>query len=321
MKQHQLLTTFAILFIFAGTLFAQPVKKHGPLSVEGTKIVDQKGRIVVLKGVSYGWHNWWPRFYNKETVKWLYKDWKSTVVRAAMGVEPDRGYLKNPEWSMERMEAVIEGAIENDIYVIIDWHSHGLHPEGALVFFEEMAKKYGRYPHVIYEIYNEPVRQSWDEVKAYSIDVIKKIRQFDPDNIILVGSPHWDQDIHIVADDPIEGFDNLMYTLHFYAATHGQFLFDRGNYAIEKGIPLFVSECAGMSANGNGPIDYEAWNQWIEWMDENQISWVCWSVSDKDETCSMLEESAESEGNWKEADLKESGIKTRELLRTGKLKY
>jgi endoglucanase len=321
MKNKILYISIAILVISFGATDAQPVKKYGKLSVAGTKMVDQNGSSVVLKGVSFGWHNWWPRFYNKEAVKWLYEDWKCTVVRAAMGVEPDSGYLKKPGWSKEKTEAVIEGAIENDIYVIIDWHSHGLHLEGALIFFEEMAKKYGAYPHVIYEIYNEPTRQSWEEVKAYSIEVIRKIREFDPDNIILVGSPHWDQDIHLVADDPIEGFDNLMYTLHFYAATHGQYLFDRGDYALEKGIPLFVSECAGMAANGNGPIDYQAWNKWLDWMDGNQISWVCWSIADKDETCSMLNESAGSEGNWKESDLKESGIKTRELLRSGSLKY
>ncbi len=320
MRYNKLFWTIIIFFICFEAVVTQPVQRHGNLSVEGTKMVDQNGNTVILKGVSYGWHNWWPRFYNKESVKWLYKDWKCTVVRAAMGIEPEKGYLKNPEWSIEKMEAVIEGAIENDIYVIIDWHSHGLHLMGALDFFAEMAKKYGRYPHVIYEIYNEPVHQSWEEVKAYSIKVIQKIREFDPDNIILVGSPHWDQDVHLVADVPIKGFDNLMYTLHFYAATHGQFLFDRSNYALEKGIPLFVSECAGMSANGDGPIDYEAWKKWIDWMNENQIGWVCWSIADEDETCSMLKESAGSEGNWKKSDLKESGIKTRELLRTGSLK-
>jgi endoglucanase len=297
-----------------------PVKKHGNLSVEGTKLVDQHGNVIVLKGVSYGWHNWWPRFYNKKTVSWLYKDWKCTVVRAAMGVEPQKGYLKDPGWSKETIEAVIEGAIENGIYVIIDWHSHGLHLDNALVFFEEMAKKYGTYPNVIYEIYNEPVYQSWTDVKSYSTEVIRKIREFDPDNVILVGSPHWDQDIHLVADDPIEGFNNLMYTLHFYAATHGQYLFERGDYALKKGVPLFVSECAGMSANGDGPINYEAWKKWIDWMNVNQVSWVCWAIADKNETCSMLKETAGSEGKWKETDLKESGIKTRELIRNGNLK-
>ena len=111
-----------------------------------------------------------------------------------------------------------------------------------------------------------------------------------------------------------------MYTIHFYAATHGQSLRDRGDYAINKGIPLYVSECAGMSANGDGPIDYEAWNAWIDWMNRNEIGWICWSIADKNETCSMLKETADSKGGWEETDLKESGIKTRELLRTGSLK-
>ena len=178
-----------------------------------------------------------------------------------------------------------------------------------------MARAYGKYPHVIYEIFNEPERQTWAEVKAYSIELIAAIRAIDPDNIILVGSPHWDQDVHIVADDPIKGYDNLMYTLHFYAATHKQFLRDRGDYALSKGLPLFISESAGMEATGNGPLNEEEWNRWIEWAEKNKISWITWSVSDKDETCSVLLPSASSEGNWKESDMKTSGIKARALLR------
>jgi len=308
--------TFLFLLIIAATiLHAQPVKEHGKLSVEGTFLVDQHGNKIMLQGVSYGWHNWWPRFYNTESVKWLRDDWACEVVRAAMGIEPDKGYLKSPEWSQEKIEAVIEGAIENDVYVIIDWHSHGIQLEAAKTFFAEMAEKYGEYPHIIYEIFNEPVRDSWEKIKSYSIEVIETIRKIDPDNVILVGSPHWDQDLHIVADDPITGYENLMYALHFYAATHGQFLRERGDYAMEKGIPIFVSESAGMSANGDGPIDYESWQTWIDWMQKNKISWVSWSITDKNETCSMLYPSASSEGNWKESDLKESGIKTRELMR------
>jgi endoglucanase len=178
-----------------------------------------------------------------------------------------------------------------------------------------MAEKYGRYPNVIYEIFNEPVRDSWHDVKAYSVEIINAIREKDSDNIILVGSPHWCQDLHIAADDPIKDFDNLMYSVHFYAATHKQSLRDRCNYALGKGIPLFVSESAGMEASGNGNIDYNEWNSWIDWMKTNKISWVSWSIADKNETCSMVNPSASSEGNWKENDLKESGIKTRELLR------
>lgn len=294
---------------------AQPVKEHGNLSVKGTFLVDQNGNQVVLRGVSYGWHNWWPRFYNEKSVEWLANDWNCSVVRAAMGVEPEDGYLQKPEWSQKKIEAVIKGAIDNGIYVLIDWHSHGIQTEAAKTFFTDMAQKYGEYPNVIYEIFNEPVKDSWADIKAYSVDVIKTIRKYDPDNIILVGSPHWDQDIHLVADDPITGFDNLMYTLHFYAATHGKFLRDRGDYALKKGIPVFVSESAGMEASGNGAIDYQAWQTWIDWMEANKISWITWSVSDKNETCSMLKPSANSKGGWSDDDLKESGKMTREYYR------
>ena len=315
MKTTLVIVFFLLFFSGINSTNAQPVKENGQLEVESTFLVNENGEPIILRGISYGWHNWWPRFYNKESVKWLANDFKCTVVRAALGVGPRNSYIDKTEWSEEKIEAVIKGVIENDIYVIIDWHSHELHLNEAISFFTKMAEKYGEYPHVIYEIFNEPVDDSWEKVKDYSIKVIKAIREKDPDNIILVGSPHWDQDIHIVADDPIEGFSNLMYTVHFYAGTHGLSLRERSDYALNKGIPIFVSECAGMEANGNGEIDFESWKIWIDWMETNKISWVCWSIADKNETCSMLNRSASDIGNWKNSDLKEAGIKTRELLR------
>ena len=309
-----------VLALFLGMLIsiniqAQPVKKHGNLSVKGTQLTDEHGNATILNGISYGWHNWWPRFYNKESVKWLATDWKCSVVRAAMGVEPKGAYIDDPEGSKAKIEAVIQGAIANDIYVLIDWHSHSIKLNEAKVFFAEMAGKYGKNPHVIYELYNEPVKDSWQQVKEYSVELIKTIRAIDPDNVILVGNPHWDQDLNLVADDPIQGFTNIMYTCHFYAATHGKSLRDRCDYAIKKGIPIFISESAGMEASGNGSIDYPAWQNWIDWCAVNKISLITWSIADKNETCSMLKQNASSEGNWKDDDMKESGIKTRELLR------
>ncbi len=316
MKQTSILLGILLLLgIWPSRLHAQPVAKHGHLSVKGTQLTDQHGTAVVLRGVSYGWHNWWPRFYNAQTVKWFRDDWGCSVVRAAMGVEPDQGYLKEPDWSLERIEAVVEAAIANDIYVIIDWHSHQFHVQEAKKFFASMAKKYGQHPHVIYEIFNEPERVSWQDVKEYSLEVIAAIREIDPDNIILVGSPHWCQDLHLVADDPIVGHTNLMYTMHFYAASHKQFLRDRCDEALAKGIPIFVSESAGMQATGDGPLDVEEWQRWIDWMEERQISWLTWSVADKNETCSMLVPTASSTGGWSEEDLKESGRRTRSYLR------
>jgi endoglucanase len=306
----------AIPLIFTFSIaFTQAVKENGALKVAGTHLVNAKGQSVILRGMSFGWHNWWPRFYNAGTVSWLKKDWGCNVVRAAMGVEPDGGYIKQPAWSKGKIKEVIDAAIKENIYVIVDWHSHNIRQEEAKKFFTEIATEYGKQPNIIYEIFNEPERQSWTEVKAYSIELIKTIRAIDPDNIILVGSPHWDQDIHLVADDPIKGYNNLMYTLHFYAATHKQPLRERGDYALNKGLPIFISESAGMEATGNGPLNVPEWNEWINWAEKNKISWITWSVSDKDETCSVLLPTASSTGNWDTKDLKPSGLKTRELIR------
>lgn len=282
-------------------------KDESQLSVEGTFLVNGKGEKVVLQGISFGWHNWWPRFYNASVVKQLKQEWNCTVVRAAMGVEPDGAYLNNPEKAIACVTAVADEAIKNNMYVIIDWHSHGIHTEEAKEFFTKMANRYKDSPYVIYEIFNEPVEDSWETVKTYSEEVIRAIRAIDADNVILVGTPHWDQDVHLAADNPIAGYKNIMYTLHFYAATHGQYLRERADYALSKGLPLFVSECAGMEASGDGPVNRQEWDAWRNWMQKHDISWVCWSVSDKDETCSMLYPDALSEGNWTETDLKDWG--------------
>ena len=282
-------------------------KDESQLSVEGTFLVNGKGEKVVLQGISFGWHNWWPRFYNASVVKQLKQEWNCTVVRAAMGVEPDGAYLNNPEKAIACVTAVADEAIKNNMYVIIDWHSHGIHTEEAKEFFTKMANRYKDSPYVIYEIFNEPVEDSWETVKTYSEEVIRAIRAIDADNVILVGTPHWDQDVHLAADNPIAGYKNIMYTLHFYAATHGQYLRERADYALSRGLPLFVSECAGMEASGDGPVNRQEWDAWRNWMQKHDISWVCWSVSDKDETCSMLYPDALSEGNWTETDLKDWG--------------
>jgi Endoglucanase len=258
----------------------------------------------------------WPRFYNEEAVAWLKKDFKCNVVRAAMGIELGKmSYLKDPVFSKEKIDAVVNGAIKSDIYVIIDWHSHNINLKEACEFFNEMSKKYAKYPNIIYEIFNEPDQESWQEIKAYSEEVIKVIRKNDSDNIILVGSPHWDQDVNLPAADPIKGYTNIMYTMHFYAATHGKELRDKTDEALKKGLPIFISESAGMEATGDGPLNIKAWQEYIDWMENRKLSWITWSVSDKDETCSILKKSAQSEGKWKEEDLKESGVKVREFLR------
>jgi endoglucanase len=309
------------LLISAGllnTAFAQPVQEHGQLQVKGTQLVDKNSQPVVLHGMSFGWSCFHPRFYTAGAVHTLVNDWKSTVIRAAMGIEPEKGYKEDSATNMRLVQTVIDACIKEGVYVIIDWHSHNINLKEARAFFKTMATTYHGYPNIIYEVFNEPDYETWPEVKAYATEIIAAIRAIDANNIILVGSPRWDQDVQLPAADPIKGYSNLMYTMHFYAGTHKQWLRDRTDEAIKKGLPIFVSECAGMEATGDGPIDNAEWKRFIDWMAERKISWATWSVSDKDETCSVLNTSASSDGGWSDKDIKESGLKVREYLRKAK---
>jgi len=293
------------------------VSQNGFLSIQGASLVNEKGQPVMLRGVGFGWHNWWPRFYNEQTVAWLKEDWKINVIRPAIGVLGDRqedSFLQNPKAAYDCLYTVVDAAIKHDIYVIIDWHAHDIHRNEAIDFFKTVARKYKDYPHIIYEIFNEPV-QPWDEVKAYSEDVIAAIRAIDRKNIILVGTPTWSQDVDVAANNPITGYDNIMYTLHFYAATHKQALRDKAQTALQKGIPLMVTECAGMESSGNGPINKQEWQEWLTFMNDHGISWIAWSIADKNESCSMIKNASSPVSGWKDSDLKEWGRIVRDELR------
>ena len=198
------------------------VGQHGRLQVFGNQIVNKFGNPMSLAGNSFFWSNdgWGgERFYKNEVVTWLKEDWGTAIVRAAMGVEDPGGYLDNKDSNKNRIKVIVDSAIEQGIYVIIDWHSH--HAEDyvleAVSFFQEMAELYGENDNIIYEIYNEPLDVSWsDVIKPYAIQVINAIRDIDSDNLIVVGTPEWSQRVDLAALDPIEGFQNIAYTLHFY---------------------------------------------------------------------------------------------------------
>ena len=142
------------------------VMQNGLLTVSGNKIINKNNEPVSFAGNSFFWSNdnWGgERFYNSSTVKWLKTDWNAKIVRAAMGVEDPGGYLDNKQSNKEKLKTIVDAAIDEGIYVIIDWHSHNAedHVDEANIFFHEMAQTYGEYENIIYEIYNEPLDISW----------------------------------------------------------------------------------------------------------------------------------------------------------------
>jgi len=295
------------------------VTLHGRLQVAGNRIVGQDGQPVSLAGISFGWSQWEAaRFYNAGTVDWLKQDWHAQIVRAALGLHREPGsYLQKPAANEARVTKVVDAAIAADLYVIIDWHDHHAHEHTdlAVAFFSEMARRYGDRPNVIYEIFNEPERISWrGDIKPYAEKVIAAIRAIDPDNLIVVGTPVWSQDVDIAAADPIQD-PNVAYTLHFYAGSHKQKLRDKAAKALAAGAALFVTEWGTCDASGDGPIDDASVRVWMDFIRANQLSHCNWAVYDKRETAALLLRRASAKGRWTEKDLSPSGKYVRDLVR------
>ena len=292
-----------------------PVERHGQLRVENGRVVDQHGEPVTLRGMSLFWSQWKPQFYNADAIRWLADDWRVTVVRAAIAV-PEGGYLEHPERETAKAEAVIEAAIAQGLYVIVDWHAHEPEPQAASRFFAHIAAKYGDHPNVIYETYNEPLpRHDWaGVVKPYHLAVIPSIRAVDPDNLIVAGTPSWSQDVDVAAADPLP-FTNVAYTLHFYAGTHRQDLRDKALLAMQRGAALFVTEWGTTEASGDGPVDEAETRLWWDFMEAHAISHANWALNDKTESSAALVPGTSGRGEWRDSELTASGRLVRDRLR------
>jgi endoglucanase len=303
--------------VHSSVLDSNIVDIYGQLQVRGNRIVDQHGNEVALRGMSLFWSQWMGQFYNYDCLNWLRDDWKCTVIRAAMGIESG-GYLTNPVTEKAKVMAVVDACIDLGIYVIIDWHDHNAHNHQAeaISFFAEMAQLYGNEPNVIYEIYNEPEQVSWSSViKPYAEAVIDTIRKIDPDNLIIVGTPNWSQYVDVASNDTL-AFNNITYALHFYAASHKQWLRNRAVTALNHGIALFVSEWGTCENTGTGFLDSTETKIWWNFMDNNMISWCNWSIADKEETASALVPGASPYGGWPLTDLTTSGKLVRKKIIT-----
>ena len=246
------------------------------------------GNEVQIRGMSMYWSllDAATMFYSEAGISTMVRDMKIEVIRLAIGTTENwggiSGFINDPDSQRELIKNSVLAAIKNDIYVIIDWHSHTAvdQLEEATKFFEEMAKNYGGYDNVIFEVYNEPTDQHrWTDIKNYSNSIIATIRKYS-DNLILVGNPSWDQRPDIAIGKEVEDpKKNVAYTFHYYAMTHGNWEMGNAVKAMKAGLPVFVSEWGTGTADGKGTPGEDENKMWQDWMDENLLSSANWSAS------------------------------------------
>jgi endoglucanase len=330
-----LVLSFALLAAFAASSCAKDpdtrlamedgktvVERYGQLKVIGPNLCDQSGKPVQLRGMSSHALHWHGKYANKEVLKWLRDDWNCQLWRAAMYLT-EGGYITGPAVKQKVVDS-IEAAVENGMYVLVDWHVHrdrdpNVYKAQALEFFRDIAQRYGQYPNVLYEICNEPngAEVTWsDHIKPYALEVIAEIRKYDPDGIIIVGTPNYSQELDKAAADPIEGYDNIMYTLHFYAGSHGQELMAKAKTAYDAGLAVFATEW-GTTLNTGDQFHPDKVMPWLSFLKKHNISWANWSVNNKGEDSGILVYNADrtGKGGWKDEDLSPSGKFLRKILR------
>ena len=296
----------------------------GRLHVKGTKLVDKKGHEVQLRGVSTHGLSWYPQYVNDKCFAQLHDKWGANVVRLAMYTEEYNGYCSGDAKNRSDLKKLIKKGVrlakKHKMYVIVDWHilsdgNPNSHKKEAKAFFREMSREFKGYNNVIYEICNEPNNgTSWKEIKSYAKSVISTIRKNDKKAVIVVGTPTWSQDVDQAAADPIKG-DNIMYALHFYAATHKADLRNKMTAAINKGLPVFVTEYGICDASGNGAIDKKEADRWIQTMDEYGVSYIAWNLSNKQESSSIIKSSCSKVSGFKKSELSDEGRWLYHLLR------
>ena len=172
-----------------------PFEKYGKLSVKGSQLVDKKGKAVQLKGVSSHGMSWYPQYMNEKAMRTMRDSWGVEVVRLAMYTAEYNGYCTGDKENQKKLRKEIYEAVDAaeklGMYVIIDWHilsdnDPATYQTQAKAFFKTMAKRYADSDHVIYEICNEPNGgTSWTQIKKYAKSVIKTIRTYDKNGIIM----------------------------------------------------------------------------------------------------------------------------------------
>ncbi len=303
-----------------------PVAINGQLRVCGVKLCNRFGQPIQLRGMSTHGIQWFPQCVNNASLDALANDWKADVVRLSMYIQED-GYETNPRLFTDRMHSYIELATARGMYVIVDWHmldpgDPNYNLSRARTFFTEIAQRHAAKVNILYEVANEPNGVSWSAVKSYAEQIIPVIRAQDPDGVVLVGTRAWSSlgvsdgssETEIV-NNPVNAA-NIMYTFHFYAASHGSSYLNTLSRAADR-IPMFVTEFGTQNSAGEGANNFTQSQAYLDLMATKKISWTNWNYSDDHRSGAVFTTGTCPGGPFAGTSrLKEAGVWIRDRIRT-----
>ncbi|MFE9824952.1 cellulase family glycosylhydrolase [Streptomyces sp. NPDC005791] len=306
---------------------ASPVAVNGQLSVCGTKLCNEHGNPIQLRGMSSHGTQWYPQCLTGGSLDALADDWKADVLRVSTYVQED-GYETDPQHFTDLANTLVQQATDRGMYVIVDWHmlspgDPNANLANARKFFTDIANSNKAKSNIIYEIANEPSGVSWPQIKSYAEQIIPVIRNIDSDAPVLVGTRAWSSfgvsegaDESEVVNNRVNA-PNIMYTFHFYADSHRDEYLATLSRAAEK-LPVFVTEFGTQNYSGEGEDDFAMSQRYLDLMKAKKISWVNWNFSDDHRSGAVFKPgTCNSGGPWAgTSSLKPAGVWIRDRIRT-----
>ena len=261
------------------------------LHVEGNRIKDQTGKTVTLRGFSIA-DPASLMFYKRGRPLDLFQimesavmEWRANVIRLPVhpdGIDDVPGFVGDLKGYFGKyIKPAVEKAEELGVYAIIDLHifdDYTTSEKNALVmeFWGIAASYYKDAPHVLFELFNEPVKpDDWDMWQKYAQPWADMIGKLAPDNLLLVGGPRWCQNMAGAAKNPVQG-KNIVYSAHCYPAHLLDFEKNWGTL-FEK-FPVFFTEwgyedgakypTSGTTSGFGRPL--------LKLIEERGCSWCAW---------------------------------------------
>ncbi|MGG8409093.1 glycoside hydrolase family 5 protein, partial [Streptomyces sp. 12297] len=193
----------------------------------------------------------------------------------------------------------------------------------AKTFLTEIANRHKDKNNILYEIANEPSGVSWASIKSYAEKTIPVVRTIDGNAPIIVGTRAWssfglseDGTEAEVVNNPVRA-TNIMYTFHFYAASHGTEYLEALSRAADR-IPVFVTEFGTQNYEGEGANNFSQSQKYLDLMAAKKISWVNWNYSDDERSGAVFKTGTCNAGGpyTGTSRLKEAGVWIRDRVRT-----
>ena len=264
-------------------------KYNGKLVKSGAKILNSAGVEFMLQGIGTHSLTEYNPLYSYDSVKTL-KYYGINLIRVSVYLSnfyPEKsnhrlckGWLEYSDEIKPIIEKLIDNATRNNMYVLLDWHSYHSIDGGDVTqytsqqeaFFEYYASKYASYNNVLYELHNEPYRNTATELLPSIISCASIIRGYNQDAIIVCGH----------GSDGVAEANRVWNTLNnldIFISPHlytGEQNTNSISEFISNNLPIFVSEWGNSSLSGDDIPNYSMAYNMFNLMFQNKVSNALW---------------------------------------------